>query len=89
VNFQQKTILKAALADIENLAAPRNIDQVSAALGMDMVQFAKLGADGMKAAISRRLLLGSTAAASVSALDQKRWSDAVSLETLPASPTRN
>jgi 2-hydroxychromene-2-carboxylate isomerase len=89
VDFQQRAILKAALTDIENLAAPRHIDQVSAALGMDMVQFAKLGADGMKQAIYSRLLLGNTAATSVSIVDQKRWRDAAQIKLPSASSTRN
>ncbi|EUB99785.1 hypothetical protein PMI07_006066 [Rhizobium sp. CF080] len=89
MDVQQRAILKDALADIENLAAPRHIDQVSAALGMDMVRFAKLGPDGMKAAISRALLLGNTATAGASILDQKRWRDATPIELLSASPTRN
>ncbi|UWU17003.1 hypothetical protein N2599_29815 (plasmid) [Rhizobium sullae] len=88
VNFQQRAILKAALVDIENLAAPRHIDEVSAALGMDMVQFAKLGADGMKQAIYSALLLGSNAATSTSIKDQQRWREAAQIK-LPASPTRN
>ncbi|MBB4193062.1 hypothetical protein GGE45_001647 [Rhizobium aethiopicum] len=73
MNFQQREILRAALADIENLAAPRHIDEVSAALGMDMVQFAKLGPEGMKQAICTRLLLGKAATASRSIADQKGW----------------
>ncbi|ULJ76228.1 MULTISPECIES: hypothetical protein [Rhizobium] len=89
MNLQQRAILKAALADIENLAAPRHIDQVSAALGMDMVQFAKLGADGMKQVIYSALLLGSTAATSASIADQKRWRDAAQIKLPSTSLTRN
>ncbi|MDF0700399.1 hypothetical protein PYR71_28775 [Rhizobium sp. MC63] len=54
---QERTYLKAALVEIENLAAPRHIDRVSAILGIDMVRFAKLGADGMSAVISKALQL--------------------------------
>ncbi|MBB3394995.1 MULTISPECIES: hypothetical protein [unclassified Rhizobium] len=89
MDFQQRAILKAALADIENLAAPRHIDQVSAAVGMDVVQFAKLGADGMKQAIYSRLGLDSSATASGSTLDHKGRSDVAQIKRRSASPTRN
>ncbi|MBB2820022.1 UNVERIFIED_ORG: hypothetical protein GGD59_003285 [Rhizobium esperanzae] len=58
---QERTYLKAALVDIENLAAPRHIDRVSAILGIDMVRFARLGGDGMCAVISKALQLDTIA----------------------------
>lgn len=61
MDTQQRAILKAALADIENLAAPRHIDRVSSALGVDIIQFAKLGASGMEAAICDSLWIDSVA----------------------------
>ena len=47
----EKAVLMAALADIENLAAPRNIDAVCAALGVGVANFVKKGSAGMKAEI--------------------------------------
>lgn len=47
----EKAVLMAALADIDNLAAPRNIDAVCAALGVSVARFAKKGRAGMKAEI--------------------------------------
>jgi hypothetical protein len=44
---QQRAILEAALEDIENLAAPREIDKVCAVLRRDIVDFARLGTAGM------------------------------------------
>jgi hypothetical protein len=61
MDTQQRAILKAALADIENLAAPRHIDRVSSALGVDIIQFAKLGASGMEAVICDSLWVDSDA----------------------------
>lgn len=47
----EKAVLIAALADIEHLAAPSNIDAVCAVLGVEVVSFARRGSAGMKADI--------------------------------------
>lgn len=47
----ERAVLSAALADIDTLAAPRNIDAVCAVLGIDVASFAKKGRTGMKADI--------------------------------------
>lgn len=46
-----RSVLVAALADIDNLAAPRNIDAVCAVLGVGVATFVKKGSAGMKAEI--------------------------------------
>lgn len=56
-NQKRQIILEAALEEIENLAAPRRIDTVSALVGMDMVEFASLGPDKMRAVILATLAL--------------------------------
>lgn len=58
----ERSVLCAALEEIQSLAAPRQIDRVAAILGMDMVEFAKLGPAKMSAVIWARLELDQIAA---------------------------
>ncbi|PDT80359.1 hypothetical protein [Sinorhizobium sp. BJ1] len=51
----QRAVLRAALEDIDNLAAPRNLDEVCRVLSLDLVDFAKLGQFGMKAVVQQAL----------------------------------
>lgn len=51
----QRAVLKAALDDIDNLAAPQNVDGVCGVLSVDLVEFVKLGRVGMRAVVLRAL----------------------------------
>ncbi len=54
---EELTLLHNALEEIENLAAPRRIDLISAIVGMGVVEFASLGALKMSAVVSATLQL--------------------------------
>lgn len=56
-NTYERSVLLAALDEIDAIAAPRQIDRVSAIVGMDMVEFAKLGPAKMQAVIWATLQL--------------------------------
>lgn len=56
-NTYERSVLLTALDEIEAIAAPRQIDRVSAIVGMDMVEFAKLGPAKMQAVIWATLQL--------------------------------
>jgi hypothetical protein len=54
-NEARRAILHKSLEEIENLGAPRHIELVSAVVGMELVDFAKLGPVKMSALIQLEL----------------------------------